>query len=397
MTARDDGEDSWWLPSGARFATGCIDELGELVERIEVERPLLVTDPGLVASGLAERLTGLVAATGRRMPVFSQVGANPTITDVAAGARLCREGQHDTVIALGGGSALDAGKAIAFASRQDRPLVDFALDLRTPGGAAEPPAVAGLPWIAVPTTAGTGSEVSPSAVLGDPDSGRKRSIAHSGMRTCHIVLDPELTVGLPPRLTAWTGMDALVHNLEAYLSPLDDPAADELAVEGLHRAIGALGRAVVNGADLDARSDMLAASTLGALAFRKGLGAVHAIGHALTAVYSIQHGLVNAVLLPHVLELNRGVSGQRLRTLAAAAGCTPASADALLQQLLQLRQQVGIPHTLHEAGIAWDDRRLEELCTYALADANAATNPVALNADMVIRVLERAGVRGASN
>jgi alcohol dehydrogenase class IV len=372
-------------PAEVRFGEGVVADLPAVLSDLGVERPLLVTDPGIVECGLAERVANLLTPAHDR---FTGIEVHPSIADVVDGVALCREGGHDGVVAVGGGSALDVGKAIAFACRQQRPLAEFALAARTDG---EPEAVPAAPWVAVPTTAGTGSEVSPTSVLTDPDTGCKRSIGHSAMLAPAVLCDPMLTLGLPPRLTAWTGMDALSHCLEAWLVPEADEWADARALEGLRRIRRSLARAFHDGDDAAARADLLAASTLGALAFRKGLGAVHAVGHALSARFGTPHGLVNAVLLPHVVRFNRDVSRDRLRRLADALGLEAQDrACPVTAWLVGLRAELGIPHTLAALDIDWDEAELRALGEAAAADANAATNPVPLTACGARELLEAA-------
>lgn len=375
------------LPVGSVFEWHGIRRLPALCADLGVSRPLLVTDRGLAGSALVADVVAVVEAAGIPAAVFTGIDGNPLAEQVEQGAAAFVAGGHDGVVALGGGSALDAGKAIAFAPRQRHPLHAFAFDRH---GADGPPAAEpAMPWIAVPTTAGTGSEVSPSAVITDAD-GAKRSIMHPATVAPRVLCDPALTVGLPPDLTAWTGVDALSHCLEAFCAPGDDAAADVWALAGVRRVERSLVRACAHGDDRDARSDMMAAATLGAAAFRKGLGGLHALSHALAARFGGQHGLLNAVLLPHVLAANRPVIDARLAAVAATLDLTPACADSALDWLDRLLAALGIPASLAAIGLEWGDPELKALCLATAAEPNAATNPRPVDAAWAGRVLAAA-------
>jgi alcohol dehydrogenase class IV len=346
----------------------------------------VVTDRGLAGADFVARALEDLRRATLEPGHFTDVDGNPRIDQVERGVEAMAAGGHDGVIALGGGSGLDAGKAIAFAAAQGRPLEDFAFDRHGPGG---PPACeAPLPWIAVPTTAGTGSEVSPSAVVTDK-SGAKRSIMHPAMLAPRVVCDPELTAGLPRALTAWTGIDALTHCLEAFCAPGDDPEADDWALAGMVRVHRSLPRACADGSDRAARTDMMAAAVLGARAFRKGLGGLHGLSHALAAGFGGQHGQINAVLLPFVIEANRPAIDGHLETIANALdlGQTP---DAMVAWIDGLRDRLDLPRSLPEIGIEWSAAALAELCAASAAEPNAVTNPVVADAEWAQGVLEAA-------
>jgi alcohol dehydrogenase class IV len=317
------------------------------------------------------------------------VRSNPNGGNVSAGVAAYRAGGHDGIIAMGGGSALDAGKTIALMVGQSRPLWDFVW------GKPVPPDVnvAGVaPVVTVPTTAGTGSEVESGAVITDETTQTKEIIAHPKMLAGIVIGDPALTVGLPPHLTAATGMDALSHCLEAYCVPDYDPMADGMALEGMRLIAEWLPVAAADGGNLEARSQMLAAAMLGAAAFRKGLGAMHALSHPIGAIYDTHHGLTNAVLMPYVLSFNRAAIETKMTRLARFLDLAAPSFDAVLAWVLELRQLLAIPQGLAAIGV--DDRRADEVARKAAADGNAATNPVPAGTAELREIFDRA-LRGA--
>jgi hypothetical protein len=324
-----------------------------------------------------------------RVGLFSGIKGNPTGANVRDGLRAYRAGSHDGVIAFGGGSALDAGKAVALMAGQTRDLWDFE-DVGDNWTRADPAGIA--PVVAVPTTAGTGSEAGRASVIVDEERHVKKIIFHPRMLPATVILDPELTVGLPPHLTAATGMDALSHNLEALCAPGWHPMADGIAVEGIRLVREFLPRAVADGTDLEARQQMSAASAMGATAFQKGLGGMHALSHPLGALYDAHHGLLNAILMPYVLLANRDAIAQRLERSARYLGLAKPGFEAFLGWVLELRHAIGIPHSL--AGIGIDDARIDEIGRMAVADPSAAGNPVAFDAEQYGALCARA-VRGA--
>ncbi|MEK9655644.1 MAG: iron-containing alcohol dehydrogenase, partial [Halieaceae bacterium] len=281
----------WSYPTRIAVGAGRIRELADGCHQLGIRAPLLVTDPGLAALPFISDVKARCAEAGLRIESFSDVQGNPTRQNVEDGVEIFTAGQHDGVIAMGGGSALDAGKAIAFLSGQQRSLWDFE-DLDDNWSRAREDGIA--PIIAIPTTAGTGSEVGRVSVITDTAEKRKRLIFHPRILPSFVILDAELTLSLPAHLTAATGMDALSHNLEAYCSPRFHPMADGIAQEGVRRIMQYLPRAVADGNDLKARTQLLVASTMGATAFQKGLGAMHALAHPLGARYNAHHGLLNA-------------------------------------------------------------------------------------------------------
>ena len=292
----------WNYPTEVWFGPGRIQTLAALAESKEIRRPLVVTDRSLAQLPVFPSILAPLEAAAVPYAVFSEVDANPVGTNVEAGVQMFRDGGHDGVIAVGGGSPLDVGKAIALMAGQTLPLWDFE-DVGDNYLRVDPAGV--RPVIAVPTTAGTGSEVGRSSVITHADEGRKVIIFHPKMVPVAALLDAELTVGLPPRLTAATGIDAASHCLEAYCAPGFHPMADGIAVEGLRLVHRSLRPAYRDGADLAARGEMLVASLMGATAFQKGLGAMHAMSHPLGARLGTQHGETNAVVMPYVLASNR--------------------------------------------------------------------------------------------
>ncbi|MEK9655547.1 MAG: iron-containing alcohol dehydrogenase, partial [Halieaceae bacterium] len=366
----------WSYPTRIAVGAGRIRELADGCHQLGIRAPLLVTDPGLAALPFISDVKARCAEAGLRIESFSDVQGNPTRQNVEDGVEIFTAGQHDGVIAMGGGSALDAGKAIAFLSGQQRSLWDFE-DLDDNWSRAREDGIA--PIIAIPTTAGTGSEVGRVSVITDTAEKRKRLIFHPRILPSFVILDAELTLSLPAHLTAATGMDALSHNLEAYCSPRFHPMADGIAQEGIRRIVQYLPRAVADGNDLKARTQLLVASTMGATAFQKGLGAMHALAHPLGARYNAHHGLLNAILMPYVLQANRSAIAGKLTDLARALDIANPSFDAFFERVMALREQIEIPKRLNDIGIdATESALIGEL---AVVDPPAATNPVTFSAE----------------
>jgi alcohol dehydrogenase class IV len=371
---------NWNFPTRIRFGSGRIAELPKACRSLGIERPLLVTDPGLaempmVKSALASLPTGAI---------FSAIHSNPVGADVEAGVAAYRGGGHDGVVAFGGGSALDVGKVVAFMSGQSRPLWDFE-DSGDWWTRADPAGIA--PILAVPTTAGTGSEVGRAGVILDEATETKKIIFHPKMLPGIVIADPELTVGLPPHITAATGMDALSHCLEAYCAPGYHPMADGIAAEGMKLIHDWLPRAVSNGSDLDARGNMLVAASMGATAFQKGLGGMHALSHPIGALHGSHHGLTNAVLMPYVLAFNRSAIEERIVRLAGYLGFE-CRFESFLDWIVELRRSFGIPHSLQELGVPSD--RADQIARMAEVDPSAGGNPLPFNAAAARRVFDAA-------
>ena len=373
---------NWNFPTTIRFGAGRIAELADACRSLGISRPLLVTDPALAKIPFIRAAVAANTQSGIPTKVFSDIEPNPVGSNIDAGVAAYASGSHDGVIAFGGGSALDVGKVIAFMSGQSRPLWDFE-DRDDWWSRADPDGIA--PIIAVPTTAGTGSEVGRAGVILDEAEQLKKIIFHPRMMPAIVILDPELTIGLPAHVTAATGMDALAHCLEAYCSPRFHPIADGIAVEGVKLVHDWLAKAVLDGSDLDARGGMLIAASMGATAFQKGLGGMHALSHPIGALYKTHHGLTNAVLMPYVLAYNRPAIDERLARLAGFAGLPHASFDALFKWVLQLREDLSIPHALRDIGVA--DDQLDRLAQMAEADPSAGGNPLPFDAVAARQVL----------
>lgn len=374
----------WNYPTPVRVGAGRISELAAACGELGIKAPLLVTDPGLARLAMT---TGMVAACeggGLGIKVFSDIKPNPTGENVNDGIAAYRSGGHDGVIALGGGSGLDVGKAVAVMAGQECALWEIE-DVGNNWRRADAARIA--PVIAVPTTAGTGSEVSRASLIVNQAEHRKVIIFHPKMLPACVILDPELTVGLPPALTAATGMDALSHNLEAYCSPLFHPMAEGIAIEGMRLTKNHLPAAVENGADIEARTRLLVASTMGATAFQRGLGAMHALAHPLGAVYDAHHGTLNAILMPYVLTANRPAIEQRIARLARYLELA-ADFDGFVAWVLDLRKRIGIPNDLSQIGI--DHARVDEIGRMAVADPSAATNPLPFDAATYGKIAARA-------
>ena len=375
---------NWNFPTAVRFGAGRISELGEACHVAGMSRPLVVTDPFLAAQPMTARALAILNDAGFEAALFCEVKSNPVETNVNRGLEAMRSGRHDGVVALGGGSALDAGKVIAFMAGQTRPMWDFE-DVGDWYTRADPKGIA--PIVAVPTTAGTGSEVGRAGVITQEATHTKKVIFHPSMMPKVTIRDPELTVGMPPHVTAGTGLDALAHCLEAYCSPSYHPMAEGIAVEGMRLVKEYLPRAYRDGSDLEARAHMMSAAAMGATAFQKGLGAVHALSHPVGALYDTHHGLTNAVFIPYVLVHNRDAIEPKIERLAAYLGL-PARFDAFLEWVLAMRSELAVPHTL--AGLKIGPERFDEMSAMAPEDPTAGGNPVPITREGARRLYENA-------
>jgi alcohol dehydrogenase class IV len=377
---------NWNYPTAVRFGAGRIRELGAAAKAAGMARPLLVTDTSLARMPLVKRAIDVLAEDGLAATLFCDVQPNPVAANVEAGLTALRGGGHDGVVAFGGGSSLDAGKVIAFMAGQTRPMWDFE-DVGDWWTRADPRGI--LPVVAVPTTAGTGSEVGRAGVITDAVTQQKKVIFHPLMLPKTSICDPELTLGMPPSTTAGTGMDALAHCLEAYCGPSYHPLADGIAVEGIRLVKENLTRAYRDGSNLQARGHMMSAALMGATAFQKALGAIHALSHPVGALYDTHHGLTNAVFMPYVLRFNQAAIEDRIARLAAYLGLA-GSFEAFLAWVLALRSELGIPHTLAALGV--DDRQFERMSEMAPLDPTAAGNPIPIDARACRRLYETAYV-----
>ena len=362
---------NWNYPTHIRFGVGRIAELPDACHSLGFKRPLLITDPGLAALPMIREAVAANEAAGLPTGTFSDIKGNPVSRNVEDGLAAYRAGRHDGIIAFGGGSALDAAKTVALMVGQKRPMWDFE-DVGDNWQRVDPAGI--VPVIAVPTTSGTGSEVGRASVITNEETHTKKIIFHPKMLPAIVIADPALTAGLPPKITAATGMDALAHCLEAYCAPGYHPMAEGIAVEGMRLVKENLPSAVADGRNLAARANMMAAASMGATAFQKGLGAIHALSHPVGALYDTHHGLTNAVVMPYVLEFNRAAIDAKLTRLAAWLGLPSPGYRAVLDWVLALRRQIGIPHTLKELGVGSD--RLELLSEMAAVDPTAGGNPI---------------------
>lgn len=361
---------NWNYPTAIRTGAGRINQLADVCREFKINAPLLVTDPGLAGMPMVADIVNHCNEAGLAIGVFSDIKPNPTGSNVNQGVKAYRAGSHDGVIAFGGGSGIDAGKAIAVLVNQNCSLWELE-DIGDNWLNADPNKIP--PIIGIPTTAGTGSEVGRASVIINEDEQKKVIIFHPKMLPACVILDPKLTLGLPAGLTAATGMDALSHNLEAYCSPGYHPMAKGIAIEGIRLVKEYLPTAVADGSNLDARTQMIVASSMGATAFQRGLGGMHALAHPLGALYDAHHGMLNAILMPYVLKANYKAINADIAQLARYLNLDP-SFDAFLNWVLSIRQDIGIPHAL--SAIIPEDTRLSEIGEMAVLDSSAATNPI---------------------
>ncbi|SFT55700.1 iron-containing alcohol dehydrogenase [Sedimentitalea nanhaiensis] len=365
---------NWSYPTAIRFGAGRIAELADACTAAHITRPLLVTDKGLANLPITRTALDVMDSAGLGRAMFYEVDPNPTEVNLAAGVEMFRNGGHDGVIAFGGGSGLDLGKMVAFMAGQDRPVWDFE-DVGDWWRRADADAIA--PIIAVPTTAGTGSEVGRASVLTNSETHEKKIIFHPRILPAVVIADPELTVGMPRAITAGTGMDAFAHCLEAYCSPHYHPMSQGIALEGLRLVKENLPAAFSDGTDLTARAEMMSAAMMGATAFQKGLGAIHALSHPIGAVYNTHHGTTNAVVMQPVLRFNRPAVEDRLAKAAAYLGIK-GGYDGFYDYVGQLTDRLGIPENLTELGVT--DPDIDALVASALSDPSTGGNPVEMTA-----------------
>lgn len=368
---------NWSYPTAIRFGAGRISELADACAAAGIKKPLLVTDKGLSYLPITQSTLDLMEAAGLGRALFSDVDPNPTEQNAEAGIKMFREGGHDGVIAFGGGSGLDLGKLVAFMSGQTRPIWDFE-DIGDWWTRADPDGIA--PIVAVPTTAGTGSEVGRASVITNSETHEKKIIFHPKFLPSVVICDPELTVGMPPMITAGTGMDAFAHCLEAFCSPHYHPMSQGMALEGMRLVKEYLPRAYNDGSDIEARAHMMSAAAMGATAFQKGLGAIHAMSHPIGAVHHTHHGTTNAVVMQAVLKLNRPEVEERLTQAAAYLGIG-GGFDGFYDFVGELNASLGIPATLTELGVT--DPDIDALVASALTDPSCGGNPVELTKENV--------------
>ena len=358
----------WNYPTTMWVGEDSIKDISLACKKLSIEKPLLVTDNNLANSQIVKKTLDNLTVVAE---IYSNVIGNPTGTNVEEGVNFYKKKNCDGVIAFGGGSALDVGKAIAFMSAQSLPLWDFE-DVGDNWTKANSNKIA--PIIAVPTTAGTGSETGRASVILNEETGVKNIIFHPKFLPSIVILDPLLTIGLPPKITAATGMDALAHNLEAYCAPSFHPMADGIALEGMRLIKDWLIEAVNNGSSIEARMSMLTAASMGSTAFQKGLGAIHSLSHPVNALNNIHHGLSNAIFMPYVLTFNRDVIENKITKVSEYLKIDEKSFDGFLDWILDLRKKLNIPHKLSEV-IKEEDLELDRLSKMALNDPSTEGNP----------------------
>ena len=372
---------NWSYPTAIRFGAGRISEIAEACAAAGIKKPLLVTDRGLANMDITTRTLDLLEAAGLGRAMFSDVDPNPNEKNAAAGVKAYQSGGHDGVIAFGGGSGLDLGKLVAFLAGQTRPLWDFE-DIGDWWTRADADAIA--PIVAVPTTAGTGSEVGRASVITNSVTAEKKIIFHPKFLPSVVICDPELTVGMPDFITAGTGLDAFAHCVEAFCSPHYHPMSQGMALEGMRLVKEFLPRAYADGSDIEARSHMLSAAIMGATGFQKGLGAIHALSHPIGAIYHTHHGTTNAVCMPAVLQFNKpkitGVIEQASNYLGIAGGF-----DGFCAYVDELNASLGIPKTL--AGLGVTDPDIDRIVAGALNDPSTGGNPVEMTRENTTKLL----------
>ena len=361
---------NWSYPTTIWFGENRINEIQTACDQLEINNPLIVTDPGILKTKIIDQINATLSAKAN---IYSDVRGNPTGENVTQGVEVFNEKKHDGVIAVGGGSSMDTGKGIAFMCGQTRPLWDYE-DIGDYWTRADSSKI--KPIIAIPTTAGTGSETGRAGVFINKETQEKKIIFHPKMLPSIVILDPNITIELPPFLTAATGMDALAHNLEAYCSSFYHPLAAGIALEGINLVKQYLIRAYNDGKDIEARSNMLVASSMGSTAFQKGLGAIHSLSHPINAIYNTHHGLTNAVFMPYVLLRNRSVIEEKIISLTRYINLPQNTFDSFMNWILELRKSLDVPHTLKD--LIEDDSKFEKMSVIALNDPSTGSNPIEL-------------------
>ncbi|MDO9414602.1 iron-containing alcohol dehydrogenase [Pararhizobium sp.] len=366
---------NWSYPTTIKFGAGRIKELADHCKAVGIKKPLLITDRGLAPMAITQNALDILEAEGLGRAIFAEVDPNPNDKNLDAGVKAFKDGGHDGVIAFGGGSGLDLGKCVAFMAGQTRPVWDFE-DIGDWWTRANSAGIA--PIIAVPTTAGTGSEVGRASVITNSETHTKKVIFHPKFLPAVTICDPELTVGMPKVITVGTGMDAFAHCLEAYSSPFYHPMSQGIALEGMRLVKDYLPRAFKDGSDIEARANMMSAAAMGATAFQKGLGAIHSLSHPVGAIYNTHHGMTNAVVMPPVLRFNRPAIEEKIGLAAAYLGIS-GGFDGFYDYVLKLREELGVPDKLSALGVATD--RIDEMAAMAIVDPTAGGNPVELTLD----------------
>jgi len=371
---------NWNYPTNIWVGEHRVDDLYEACRQLVIKNPLFVTDKDLVSLEMVKKIIKALNSNLKDVKIFSNFSGNPTGNNVNEGVKIFNENKCDGVIALGGGSGLDVGKAIAFMSGQERSIWDFE-DIGDYWKRANEEKIA--PIIAVPTTAGTGSETGRASAIINKDIGVKKIIFHPKILPSIVILDPYLTVDLSPRLTAATGMDALAHNLEAFCAPGFHPMADGIALEGMRLVKNSLLAAVKDGKNINARLEMLTAASMGSTAFQKGLGAIHSLSHPVNAQFNLHHGLSNAIFMPYVLTFNKDAIVEKIVSICNYLNIEKGF-DGFISWIIELRKDLKIPHKLSEV---LDEKKfdLDKLSQMALDDPSTGGNPKKLSkSDMKI-------------
>jgi len=368
---------NWNYPTTMWVGENRIKDLDNACKNLNIKKPLLVTDKGLSNSEIIKNSLNNLKDAGTKVELYSNVVGNPTGSNVDEGVKVYKKNNCDGVIAFGGGSGLDVGKAIAFMSGQNLSLWDFE-DVGDNWKKANSDNIP--PIIAVPTTAGTGSETGRASVILNEDTGVKKIIFHPKFLPSIVILDPTLTVNLPANITAATGMDALAHNLEAYCAPGYHPMADGIALEGIRLIKEWLLKAVEDGSNIEARMNMLTAASMGSTAFQKGLGAIHSLSHPVNGVNNIHHGLSNAIFMPYVLTFNKDAIEKKIIKICEYINLDNKSFDGFIQWIIDLRKKLNIPHKLSEV-ISEKDLEIDKLSKLALEDPSTGGNPKKLTLD----------------
>ena len=363
---------NWNYPTTIWFGENRYKDIQEACSSINIQNPLIVTDPGLLNTDLIEKLNKSLKSQTK---VYSDVQGNPTGSNVTNGVKVLLEGDHDGVIAIGGGSAMDVGKGIAFLAHQTKPLWDFE-DIGDLWMKADSKSI--LPIIALPTTAGTGSEVGRAAVFLNEETKKKKIIFHPKMLPQIAILDPILSLGLPKNVTAGSGMDALAHCIEAFSSPFYHPMAEGTAVEGIRLVKENLLEVYNDGGNVIARANMLVASMMGAAAFQKGLGAIHSVTHPVNSLYNSHHGTTNGTVMPFVLEYNRSAIESKFDRLGRYINIS-GGLDGIIEWVNNLKNEMNIPHSLQDMGVQLGDE--EKLSKLAFEDPSTGGNPLPMTVD----------------
>ena len=372
---------NWSYPTAIRFGAGRIVEITEACAVAGITKPLLITDRGLAGMEITQKTLDLLEAAGLGRAMFADVDPNPNEKNAAAGVKAYNDGGHDGVVAFGGGSALDLGKLVAFLAGQTRPLWDFE-DIGDWWTRADAEAIA--PIVAVPTTAGTGSEVGRASVITNSETEQKKIIFHPKFLPTVVICDPDLTVGMPAFITAGTGLDAFAHCVEAFSSPHYHPMSQGMALEGMRLVKEYLPRAIADGTDIEARAHMMSAAIMGATGFQKGLGAIHALSHPIGAMYHTHHGTTNAVCMPAVLQFNRPAIQDVMQSAANYLGIS-GGFDGFCAYVDDLNASLGIPRKLSGLGIKNPD--IERIVAGALSDPSISGNPIAMTQENTTTLL----------